>query len=130
MAAAAQSYPSPADDDPPEAPEDSVHGVSKFQQIHRQAARARKVQEEDFKKHQSTFLSAIADVEDAPDNYANSAQEDSGDDLFGEIDKAIALKRREFVKQGLLKPNSKKEKVEVAEGEISLFLSFLPASYN
>ncbi|KAK4787131.1 hypothetical protein SAY86_010964 [Trapa natans] len=115
VSAAAKSYPSPADDDPPEAPEDSVHGVSKFQQIHRQAARARKVQEEDFKKNQSTFLSAIADVEDAPDNYDNVAQEDSGDDLFGEIDKAIAMKRREFVRQGLLKPNSKKEKVEEVE---------------
>ncbi|XP_031384966.1 UDP-N-acetylmuramoyl-L-alanyl-D-glutamate--2,6-diaminopimelate ligase MurE homolog, chloroplastic [Punica granatum] len=113
--AAAQSYPSPAEDDPPEAPEDSVHGVSKFQQIHRQAARARKLQEEDFKKHQSTFLSAIADVEDAPDSQGAAAQDDSGDDLFGEIDKAIALKRREFVKQGLLAPNTKKEKVLDAE---------------
>lgn len=36
--------------------------------------------------------------------------DDSGDDLFGEIDKAIALKRKEFVKQGLLKPNPKKAK--------------------
>lgn len=33
--------------------------------------------------------------------------------MFGEIDKAIALKRKEFVKQGLLKPNPKKEDVEV-----------------
>lgn len=103
-------YPDPADDDPPEAPEDAGHGVSKFQQIYRQAARARKLQEEDFKKHQSTYLSAIADVEDAPENadYLNS--ESTGDDLFGEIDKAIAMKRKEFVKQGLLKPNPKKEK--------------------
>lgn len=103
-------YPDPADDDPPEAPEDSGHGVSKFQQIYRQAARARKLQEEDFKKHQSTYLSAIADVEDAPENAEYLNSESSGDDLFGEIDKAIALKRKEFVKQGLLKPNPKKEK--------------------
>lgn len=104
-------YPDPAEDDPPEAPEDSGHGVSKFQQIYRQAARARRIQEEDFKKHQSTYLSAIADVEDAPENAEYLNSESSGDDLFGEIDKAIALKRKEFVKQGLLKPNPKKEKV-------------------
>lgn len=103
-------YPTPADDDPPEAPEDSGHGVSKFQQIHRQASRARKLQEEQFKKDQSIFLSAIADETDAPDNPDSISADDSGDDLFGEIDKAIALKRKEFVKQGLLKPNPKKAK--------------------
>lgn len=104
-------YPDSADDDPPEAAEDAGHGVSKFQQIYRQAARARKLQEDDFKKHQSTYLSAIADVEDAPDNAEDLNLESSGDDLFGEIDKAIAMKRKEFVKKGLLKPNPRKEKV-------------------
>ncbi|XP_043716911.1 UDP-N-acetylmuramoyl-L-alanyl-D-glutamate--2,6-diaminopimelate ligase MurE homolog, chloroplastic isoform X2 [Telopea speciosissima] len=103
-------YPTPADDDPPEAPEDSEHGVSKFQQIQRQAARARKLQEEQFKKDQSIFLSALAEEEDAPDNPESTSVENSGDDLFGDIDRAIALKRKEFVKQGLLKPNPKKEK--------------------
>ncbi|KAF7810301.1 UDP-N-acetylmuramoyl-L-alanyl-D-glutamate--2,6-diaminopimelate ligase MurE-like protein, chloroplastic [Senna tora] len=103
-------YPNPADDDPPEALEDSDHGVSKFQQIERQAARARQLEEEDFKKNQSTFLAALADVEDAPDNPASLDSENSGDDLFGEIDKAIAMKRKEFVKQGLLEPNPRKEK--------------------
>ena len=105
-------YPDPSDDDPPEAPEDSGHGVSRFQQIERQASRARKLQEEDFKKHQSTFLSAIADVEDSPETPGSAYTEDSGDDLFGEIDKAIAMKRKEFVKQGLLAPNPKKVEVE------------------
>lgn len=33
----------------------------------------------------------------------------SGDDLFGEIDKAISQKRKEFVKQGLLPPNPPEE---------------------
>ncbi|GMH09390.1 hypothetical protein Nepgr_011231 [Nepenthes gracilis] len=98
-------YPTPSDEDPPEAPEDTAHGVSKFEQIHRQAARARKLQEDEYKKNQSIFLDAIKDVEDAPD-IPDSANEDNyGDDLFGEIDRAIALKRKEFVKQGLLKPN-------------------------
>ncbi|XP_059444153.1 UDP-N-acetylmuramoyl-L-alanyl-D-glutamate--2,6-diaminopimelate ligase MurE homolog, chloroplastic-like [Corylus avellana] len=106
-------YPEPSDDDPPEADEDSGHGVSRFQQIHRQAARARKLQEDDFEKNQSTYLSAIADVEDPAEN---TDQDDSGDDLFGDIDKAIALQRKEFVKKGLLKPNPKKEETEQVEG--------------
>jgi hypothetical protein len=87
--------------------------VSRFQQIHRQAARARKLQEDDFEKNQSTYLSAIADVEDPAEN---TDQDDSGDDLFGDIDKAIALQRKEFVKKGLLKPNPKKEETEQVEG--------------
>ncbi|PON62885.1 UDP-N-acetylmuramoylalanyl-D-glutamate-2,6-diaminopimelate ligase [Parasponia andersonii] len=105
-------YPDPSDDDPPEAAEDSAHGVSRFEQIERLASRARKRQEEDYKKHQSTFLSAIADVEDSLENPGSVYTEESGDDIFGEIDKAIAMKRKEFVKQGLLAPNPKKEVVE------------------
>ncbi|KAM3735989.1 hypothetical protein ACB098_10G129300 [Castanea mollissima] len=111
-------YPNPSDDDPPEAPEDSAHGVSKFQQIHRQASKARKLQEEDFLKNRSTYLSAIADVEDADENDDPSQISDSGDDMFGDIDKAIAMQRKEFVKQGLLKPNPKKKKKEESEGEV------------
>ncbi|XP_027340051.1 UDP-N-acetylmuramoyl-L-alanyl-D-glutamate--2,6-diaminopimelate ligase MurE homolog, chloroplastic isoform X2 [Abrus precatorius] len=109
-------YPSPADDDPPEAAEDSSHGFSTFQQIQRQADRARQLQEEDFKKNQSTYLAAIADVEDAPDGEA--PDDSPAEDLFGEIDKAIALKRKEFVRQGLLEPNPRKEQqLSVAVGE-------------
>ena len=111
-------YPNPSDDDPPEAPEDSAHGVSKFQQIHRQASRARKLQEEDFLNNRSTYLSAIADVEDADENDDPSQISDSGDDMFGDIDKAIAMQRKEFVKQGLLKPNPKKKKKEESEVEV------------
>ncbi|KAK7399202.1 hypothetical protein VNO78_10381 [Psophocarpus tetragonolobus] len=99
-------YPSPGDDDPPEAAEDSSHGFSTFQQIQRQAERARQREEEDYKNNQSTYLAAIADVEDAPDNASFDSSED---DLFGEIDKAIALKRKEFVSQGLLPPNPPKQ---------------------
>ncbi|XP_057525018.1 UDP-N-acetylmuramoyl-L-alanyl-D-glutamate--2,6-diaminopimelate ligase MurE homolog, chloroplastic [Amaranthus tricolor] len=119
ISAAGNSYPSPSSDDPPEAPEDTAHGVSKFRQIQRQASRARKLEEEDFLKNRSVFLDAIKDVEDAPDNEEYSTDvKNSGDDLFGEIDKAIAQKRKDFVKQGLLKPNPpKKSGVEVEEEE-------------
>ncbi|KAL0408200.1 UNVERIFIED_CONTAM: UDP-N-acetylmuramoyl-L-alanyl-D-glutamate--2,6-diaminopimelate ligase MurE, chloroplastic [Sesamum radiatum] len=99
-------YPNPADDDPPEAPEDSMHGVNKFQQIQRQAARARKIQEEEYKKDQPIFIKALEETEDVP---VSANDDDAGDDLFGEIDKAIALKRQEFIKQGLIKPRPNKK---------------------
>ncbi|KAK0586541.1 hypothetical protein LWI29_008644 [Acer saccharum] len=109
-------YPDPADDDPPEAPEDTAHGISKFQQIHRQASRARKRQEDDFKANQSTYLNAIADVEDPTvDSRGVSISQD--DDFFGEVDKAVAMKRDEFVKKGLIQPKQKTE-VEVAVEEL------------
>nr|KYP65638.1 UDP-N-acetylmuramoyl-L-alanyl-D-glutamate--2, 6-diaminopimelate ligase [Cajanus cajan] len=108
-------YPSPADDDPPEAAEDSSHGFSTFQQIQRQAERARQIEEEDYKNNQATYLAAIADVEDAPDADAFDSSED---DLFGEIDKAIALKRKEFVSQGLLEPNPPKQDQLTAVDEL------------
>lgn len=116
-------YPDPSDDDPPEAPEDTEHGVDKFQQVQRQAARARKLQEEEFKKNQSIFANALADIEDPPDEGpASLNDDDSGDDLFGEIDKALALKRKEFVKKGLLKPNPKKQPgiLNEAQGDIGI----------
>ncbi|KAL5981463.1 hypothetical protein ACLOJK_015525 [Asimina triloba] len=100
-------YPNPADDDPPEAPEDATHGVSKFEQVRRQAARARQRQEAQFKEDQSIFLAALAEEQDAPDVPVAESPSD-GDDPFGDIDRAIQLKRREFVKQGLLPPNPKK----------------------
>ncbi|XP_043809823.1 UDP-N-acetylmuramoyl-L-alanyl-D-glutamate--2,6-diaminopimelate ligase MurE homolog, chloroplastic isoform X3 [Manihot esculenta] len=106
-------YPTPSEDDPPEAPEDSAHGVSKFAQIHIQAARARKIQEEDFKKNQSTYLNAIAETEDPSVSSNSASDKNSGDDLFGEIDKAIALKREEFIKQGLIRPRTNKENEEL-----------------
>ncbi|KAJ0967155.1 hypothetical protein J5N97_024072 [Dioscorea zingiberensis] len=99
----------PSDDEPPEAPEDASHGVSRFQQFDRQVARARKLQEEQFKKDQPIFLSALSQEHDPPrDSSQAPSLESSGDDLFGDIDHAIALKRQEFVKQGLLPPNPPK----------------------
>lgn len=48
--------------------------------------------------------------------------DNSGDDLFGEIDKAIAQKRKEFVKQGLLQPNPPKKGKEVVVDDVSVEL--------
>lgn len=94
-----------------------MHGVSRFQQVKRHADKARKIQEERTEKEQSIFLNAIVDEEDAPDD-PGFLDRDSGDDMFADIDKAIALSRKEFVKKGLLKPNPRKEKKveEVDEG--------------
>ncbi|PKA55004.1 hypothetical protein AXF42_Ash003641 [Apostasia shenzhenica] len=102
--------PLPSDDEPPEAPEDSSHGVSRNQQFQRQVAAARRRQEEQFKKDQPLFLSALALEEDPPSPADAAAGSSSGDDPFGDIDRAIALKRHEFVKQGLLPPNPPKIK--------------------
>ncbi|KAG9149236.1 hypothetical protein Leryth_003221 [Lithospermum erythrorhizon] len=103
-------YPTPSDDDPPEADEDSMHGVNKFQQIHRQANKAKKLQEEQFKKDQSIFIKVLSEEEevgDDDDQLSSGVRNlSSGDDLFGDIDEAIALKRKEFVKQGLIKPKT------------------------
>ncbi|KAM0978754.1 hypothetical protein ACFX1X_014939 [Malus domestica] len=97
----------------PEAPKDSGYRVSKFQQIQWQFSRDHKLEEEEYLKQQDTFLNAIADVEDVPENSNFVIHDNSGDDLFGDIDQVIALKRKEFVKQRLLKPNPKKEIVAV-----------------
>ncbi|XP_042437391.1 UDP-N-acetylmuramoyl-L-alanyl-D-glutamate--2,6-diaminopimelate ligase MurE homolog, chloroplastic-like isoform X1 [Zingiber officinale] len=101
-----QFDPSPSDNDPPEVPEDSSHGVSRFSQFERQVSRARRRQDEQFKKDLPVFLQALADEEDPP--LLPGDPSSSGDDLFGDIDRAIALKRQEFVKQGLLPPNPSK----------------------
>ncbi|KAL5077888.1 hypothetical protein RYX36_016872 [Vicia faba] len=72
---------------------------------------------EDFKNNQATYLAVIADADDVSDEASFMAS--SQDDLFGEIDKAIAHKRKEFVKQGLLKPNPAKEDItEVVHEEL------------
>ncbi|KVH95429.1 Mur ligase, central [Cynara cardunculus var. scolymus] len=114
-----QHYSHPADGDPPEAPEDSMHGVSRFQQLDLRIARARKAQEEEYTKDQPIFLKAIQDVEDAPDNPVSQGdnESDSGGDLYSQIDHSIALKRKEFVKKGLLKPNPKKNESKEEEIE-------------
>ncbi|XP_009400256.2 UDP-N-acetylmuramoyl-L-alanyl-D-glutamate--2,6-diaminopimelate ligase MurE homolog, chloroplastic [Musa acuminata AAA Group] len=100
--------PLPSDDDPPEAPEDSSHGVPRINQFERQVARARRRQEEQFKKDQPLFLQALAE-EETPQDPADPSSPSSGNDLFGDIDRAIALKRQEFVKQGLLPSKSPKK---------------------
>lgn len=96
-----------------------MHGVSRFQQLDLRIARARKAQEEENTKDQSIFLKAIQDVEDAPDEPVSPANDESESegDLFSQIDNSIALKRKEFVKKGLLKPNPKKNELKAEEIE-------------
>lgn len=107
--------------DPPEAPEDTMHGVSKFKQLDLRIAKARKLQESQYEKDQNVFLKAIQDVEDAPDDDNDNDKKDFERDLYSEIDDSIALKRKEFVKKGLLKPNPKKD-LEVKRLILSLFI--------
>ncbi|XP_020587644.1 uncharacterized protein LOC110029614 isoform X2 [Phalaenopsis equestris] len=102
-----------SDEDPPEAPEDSSHGVSRMEQFRIQVAAARRRQEEQFEKDKHRFVSAFALEEDPPSNSDADSQSSSGDDPFVDIDRAIALKRQEFVKQGLLPPNPPKNENKV-----------------
>lgn len=105
--------PLPSDEDPPEAPEDSSHGVSRIEQFQIQVAAARRRQEEQFKKDQHRFVSAFALEEDPPSSPDAAADSSSGDDPFGDIDRAISFQRQEFVKQGLLPPNPPKNENKV-----------------
>ncbi|CAN6718742.1 unnamed protein product [Malus baccata var. baccata] len=65
-------------------------------------SRHHKLEEEEYLKQQDTFLNAIADAEDVPENSNFVIHDNSGNDFFGDIDQ-----------QGLLKPNPKKEIVAV-----------------
>ncbi|CAN6487304.1 unnamed protein product [Victoria cruziana] len=108
-------YPSPSEDEPPEAPEDTAHGVSRFQQVARQASRARKLQEEQYEKEESIFLSALDNTPDNPRLRDPPSVDDLGDDIFSEIDRAIALKRQEFVEKGLINPSPQSKQDAAAE---------------
>ncbi|PWA53549.1 acid-amino acid ligase [Artemisia annua] len=112
-----KNYPDPSDMDPPEAPEDTMHGVSKFKQLDLRIARARKVQEAQYAKDQNVFLKAIETVQDAPDDDDDVVDDKGDGGLYDEIDDSIALKRKEFVKKGLLKPNPKKIQAKKEEKE-------------
>ncbi|OAY75726.1 UDP-N-acetylmuramoyl-L-alanyl-D-glutamate--2,6-diaminopimelate ligase [Ananas comosus] len=98
--------PRPSDDDPPEAPEDSSHGLSRFQQLERHVERARRREDAQLRRDQPLLLSALGLQNDPPPSPPHSSSSSSDpDDLFADIDRAIAQKRREFVDQGLLPPN-------------------------
>ncbi|KAH0459247.1 hypothetical protein IEQ34_012061 [Dendrobium chrysotoxum] len=67
-------------------------------------------EEEQFKEGQHLFISVFALEEDPPSPADGDIESSSVDNLFGDIDHAISLKRQEFVKQGLLPPNPLKNK--------------------
>ncbi|XP_072988831.1 UDP-N-acetylmuramoyl-L-alanyl-D-glutamate--2,6-diaminopimelate ligase MurE homolog, chloroplastic [Typha latifolia] len=95
-------HPLPSDDEPPEAPEDSSHGLSRLDQFERQVDRARRRQDSQFKKDQSLFLSSLALDEQSPSPTPPPVPKPSSDDedeLFRDIDRAIAQKRQEFTKK-------------------------------
>ncbi|KAG0486190.1 hypothetical protein HPP92_008285 [Vanilla planifolia] len=105
--------PRPSDEEPPEASDDSSHGVSPFERFQLQVAAARRRQEEQFKKDQPLFLSAFA-LEEDPASPADVTADLPSDDPFNDIDRAISLKRQELVKQGLLPPTPpQKENIDI-----------------
>jgi UDP-N-acetylmuramyl tripeptide synthase len=93
--------PPTADDEPPEAAEDSSHGLSRYDQLARNVERARRRQQDsqpEITPDHPLFSSPSA--ADAGGSY------DPEDEFFDEIDRAIAEKREEFTRRGLIKPSA------------------------
>jgi UDP-N-acetylmuramyl tripeptide synthase len=100
-AAARRFRPPTADDEPPEAAEDSSHGLSRYDQLARNVERARRRQQDsqpEITPDHPLFSSPSA--ADAGGSY------DPEDEFFDEIDRAIAEKREEFTRRGLIKPSA------------------------
>ncbi|KAL6906433.1 hypothetical protein ACP4OV_004034 [Aristida adscensionis] len=97
--AARRFRPPTADDEPPEAAEDSSHGLTRYDQLARHVERARLRQQD-------------SQPEITPDHplfssppSAGGGSYDPDDEFFDEIDRAIAEKREEFTRRGLIKPS-------------------------
>lgn len=94
-AAGRRFRPPTADDEPPEAAEDSSHGINRYEQLARSVERARSRQPEITPDH-PLFSSPSS---------AGGGSYDPDDEFFDEIDRAIAEKREEFTRRGLIKPS-------------------------
>nr|CAB3500215.1 unnamed protein product [Digitaria exilis] len=90
--------PPTADDEPPEAAEDSSHGLNRYDQLARSVERARSRQPEITPDHPLFSSPPSADG-------AGGGSYDPDDEFFDEIDRAIAEKREEFTRRGLIKPS-------------------------
>jgi UDP-N-acetylmuramyl tripeptide synthase len=97
-AAARRFRPPTADDEPPEAAEDSSHGLNRYDQLARSVERARSRQPEITPDHPLFSAPSSADG-------AGGGSYDPDDEFFDEIDRAIAEKREEFTRRGLIKPS-------------------------
>ncbi|CAM0956272.1 unnamed protein product [Alopecurus aequalis] len=101
LAAGRRFRPPTADDEPPEAAEDSSHGLNRYDQLARHVERARKRQQADQPE-----VTADHPLFSSPPSAAGGGSYDPDDEFFDEIDRAIAEKREEFTRRGLIKPTS------------------------
>ncbi|CAN6324632.1 unnamed protein product [Urochloa humidicola] len=97
-AASRRFRPPTADDEPPEAAEDSSHGLNRYDQLARSVERARSRQPEITPDHPLFSSPSTA-------GGAGGGSYDPDDEFFDEIDRAIAEKREEFTRRGLIKPS-------------------------
>lgn len=112
-------FPNPAEEEPPEVLEDDYVGLTKFARVETEAARARKKETEEYERDKHVFLSAIGLDEDetpvkdeeGPEIVRLDGNQDDGD-FFTEVDKAVALRRKELIKEGSLKPRAAKKPKE------------------
>lgn len=113
-------FPNPAEEEPPEVSEDDYAGLTKFARVETEAARARKKEAEEYERDKHVFLSAIGldedetpvkDEEEGPEIVRLDGNQDEGD-FFTEVDKAVALRRKELIKEGSLKPRDAKKPPE------------------
>lgn len=113
-------FPNPAEEEPPEVLEDDYVGLTKFARVETEAARARKKETEEYERDKHVFLSAIGldedetpvkDEEEGPEIVRLDGNQDDGD-FFTEVDKAVALRRKELIKEGSLKPRAAKKPQE------------------
>lgn len=113
-------FPNPAEEEPPEVSEDDYVGLTKFARVEREAARARKKEAEEYERDKNVFLSAIGldedetvvkDEEEGPEIVKLDGNQDDGD-FFTEVDRAVALRRKELIREGSLKPRAAKKPLE------------------
>lgn len=87
-------------------------GLTKFARVETEAARARKEEAEEYERDKHVFLSAIGldedetvvkDEEEGPEIVRLDSKQDEGD-FFTEVDRAVALRRKELIKEASLKP--------------------------
>uniref|UniRef100_A0A0D9XM62 Mur ligase central domain-containing protein n=1 Tax=Leersia perrieri TaxID=77586 RepID=A0A0D9XM62_9ORYZ len=99
LAATRRYRPPTADDEPPEAAEDSSHGLNRYDQLTRHVERARRRQQAEQPE-----ITPDHPLFSSPDSAAGGGSYDPDDEFFDEIDRAIAEKREEFTRRGLIKP--------------------------
>ncbi|XP_006662031.2 UDP-N-acetylmuramoyl-L-alanyl-D-glutamate--2,6-diaminopimelate ligase MurE homolog, chloroplastic [Oryza brachyantha] len=100
LAATRRFRPPTADDEPPEAAEDSSHGLNRYDQLTRHVERARRRQQAEQPE-----ITPDHPLFSSPSS-AGGGSYDPDDEFFDEIDRAIAEKREEFTRRGLIKPST------------------------